>query len=293
MAVPSDFAGLVAWHEGSGQPEADGLTTSQLIGLYGTANGQVQTDATRCPVMATTGGARNMQFDASNDRMLLNAGIGLTSGDYTIFVKFASRSTGAVRRTVSGTYQNWLIGARSDFGTPVRNSHYNGGFIVDSAVVTGAIHTHTVKRVSGISTYYIDGYPIGSNANTSSPGVLSVGDYAFNEPCDSDVYAVGAYNVALSDINQQAIEAYLGVVFLPTNMRLTQLAPEVVAGANSKIDLSQLAVEAVGGATSNIRVTQHAIEAVAGAQSNIEVTQFCIEVVYALHPPQRMRVYVI
>lgn len=295
MAIPTDVAGLLAWHTAAGQPEAVGATVSKLIGLGGTPDGQVQSTAGKRPTKQQVRGVDTLRFDGTDDVLVLDASTSVT-GVFTVFVAYAVNSlAGAYRRTLAGDNtgaHNWLIGARQDFGGCLF-LHYDGGW-VNGGTANLFPHVHTVKRTSApVDTYYIDGVSIGHGSTSTVPGVISLGHPTSAEPADSDIYGVVVYNTALSDADRTAIEAYMATLLpAPMGNLVTQEAVEVVAGANSNIRTTQLAVEAVAGGTPNIKATQLAAEVVHGANSNIQCTQFCIEVVYANSPGGGQRMWV-
>lgn len=293
MSVPTDFGGLVAWHEADSEPGADGSAPSELLGLGGTANSQTQADAARRPVLGTnaTTGRRYYRFDNADDGIILSLASSAVA-PCTIFVVYSpvGLSTSRVLAGEGGT--NWLLAPRADLGLPYKYMHYMGAFVPGNVATIGDVTSHSVrhKLVSPRSEFRVNGIVMGTAEHATVPGVMSVGlgPGSFGERANADVYAIVVYNTDLSDGDMNSLEwSYLLSFLDPAPHQaplVTQMVVESVADADAKVRLSQMPIEVITDADSKNRLTTLAVEVITDANPKNRVSQFVIELVFAVKP---------
>ena len=293
MAIPSDEASCVAWHEAYNEPGADGTNVTRFAGVGGKPWGTDHGVSGAYPTVQTLAsgaysGRRVYRFDDTDDRLLTAAT--LSARPFTIVAAFASNSTGTGKRTLcNGTGgDNWLLGARGEAGGDY--AVYNNVFLDSGVPADTAVHIHTIRqRVSPapIGDYRIDSVQKATGGGSGVPGPLWVGGSGFyaGETANADLLGIAVFNEYLSDAAVAAQETYWstggGGVTTTLVGRLSQLAIEAVRDGTPNARLSQHVIESVQGANPNLRMSQQVIEVVNGASPNVRMSQLIIEVVHA------------
>lgn len=284
MAIPSDFAGLVAWHEGDSQPEIVGDPVATLVGLGGTSNSQTQATAANRPVLITgANGYKAIQFDNSNDTILLSTSANITARPLTVFVAYAPRSASQGGLRVLCGSNNWLMGPRSESGLGrLAYSSYIGNWIAGEYIRVGNVLTHTLEQPSASNaTLRVNGVSQGTNTGTTAPGQLRIGGTSVfaGEPAYADIYGIAVYNTSLAAVDRAAVETYFDKFHYPTIVTggATQAVVEPVFEAGGLRD-TQLVVEQsyeAGGLRSTQLVIEQSYEA-----GGVRVSQLCVELYY-------------
>jgi hypothetical protein len=248
VAIPTDEASCVAWHEADVDPNADTTAVEGFAGVGGMPWGMIQETPAERPTLVTLGGGRRAyRFDDTDD--WLDTSAVFASNPFTVIAVFASRSTALGKRVLCGSgASNWLLGPRSEVGGDFAS--YAGDFIDSAVPADTAIHVHSVRqRTSGtLRDYRIDGAAVGTSGSAGAVGRVRVGGSAIfaGETANCDLIGFAAFNTDLSDGALAPQEAYMlvggGGALTPGYNRLTQL-PLERALEGGFLRGSQLAVE--------------------------------------------------
>jgi hypothetical protein len=211
-AIPSDISGLVEWLDASqitGKVDGDSVSTW----VDATGHGYDATAVGGSPTYKANilNGRPVLRFVAANgQKMRAHPTVGLP---YTIFVlaRLNGGTNGRILGSIYPNNQNYLCGWWNGF----ESTMYAEGFVKDGNVpATTAWHQFTCKGTGSLSTFYDYGVSLASNTNgvAGLNSGLAIGGYdptGDNELSDFDIAEVIIYNVALSDSDRAAVEAYL------------------------------------------------------------------------------------
>ncbi|HVU80034.1 MAG TPA: hypothetical protein VHD37_01585 [Candidatus Paceibacterota bacterium] len=210
--VPSDVSGLVEWLDASQiTGKADGDSVATWTDASG--NGYDATAVGGSPTYQTNilNGRPVLRFvAASSQKMRAHPTV---NTPYTLFVvaRLNGGSNGRILGSIYPNNQNYLCGWWNGF----ENTMYGEGFVrggSDSATTNW--HQYTCKGTGSLTTFYDYGVSLASN-NSGVAGLnsgLALGGYdptGDQELSNFDIAEVIIYNVALSDSDRAAVEAYL------------------------------------------------------------------------------------
>lgn len=278
MAIPTDEATCIAWHEAFHEPDPDGTAISRLVGVNGLPHGAIQTTPAARPTVETLAagpyaGRRVYRFDDIDD--WLETAAYIADRPFTIIVACASNSTGLGKRILcngsGGGATNWLIAPRGEVGG--NYGLYNDGWIDSGIPADTAFHVHTARErfsPAPYTDYRVDSVAVGSNLGAGIPGRLRIGGsglYA-GETANADVLGIAIFAGDLSNANAAAQEAYwaTGGSGTPTtfNPKITQLAAEYIAVEDPAMRVTQFAPEVIVAEDPTMRVSQFAVEVIYG-----------------------------
>jgi hypothetical protein len=280
MAIPTDEASCIAWHEAFHEPEADSSAPAHLSGINGLPYGPLAPGSgVTLQTLAAGAYAGRRVYRVTGGSQISTAAI-LTARPFTIVVAYAGKDNTGDRRTINGgppgQVGDWFIGGRASG----LYTFFPGSGIATTARDTDVVHVHSIRQRSAgtLADYRIDGVSQGTGGGGSIPGRVRFGTGS-SEPPNADIVGISIFSTDLSDANLAAQEAYWATggsgSLTVTPSRLTQLA-----------------VEAIRDGTPNIRLSQHVFEVVNGANPNVLLSQFIIEVVLK-RGGKRFRVQVI
>jgi hypothetical protein len=210
--VPTDVAGLKAWHKADAITANDNDALSAWTDSSGNGNNLAQGTGINQPIYKTSimNGKPVVRFDGSNDNLASTFGTGQSS-PYTVFV--------VSQFSASGTSQKMIFDGVSDASAAIFRSVSNDAWYVNNGSqigpATGASdvkHVYTAVFNGSSSSLSIDGgTPATGTLGTPSLAGITVGCRGNGTECaDADIPEVIVYSGALSASDIDTVETYLG-----------------------------------------------------------------------------------
>jgi hypothetical protein len=245
-ASPIPLTGLTSWwdaDDASTFSYSSGALVSEWRDKVGTCHLAQATTTSQPSRSGTQNGKTTVVFAASPSIQYLQS----SAPAMTVvnnFAMFVACKRTAVDDTPGGAatiipFSNGNPGGSGGYGLALRANSPNIGFI-DYGIAWNASATPdpkaagvvTLQRVAGTWSMFLNG--VATNiALTETPnapaGYVSVPSH--NNPLGGEIYEIIVYNVALSTVERQQVEAYLAAKWIPA-------APPVIASVNTEIGTS-------------------------------------------------------
>lgn len=254
--IPSDLASFVVCHEARDHVGSDNDPISQLIGKYGSPNGQVQATAGMRPLLklAGTGGYQCLRFDNTDDELLFDAATAL-AGPLTIFHVYAGLGNQSGLHKVlagdpaynGGWGQYWYLDWQGA-GPPgwYQSEAYPGGGNEANYLDyrQDEVRVHCLKHGVAFTTtyYYVDNGLKATSAAATGPGTLHLG--LSGAPANMDWLATIGFNAELSDSDRNGIHNYIVQEILGGGMQMyPQAYMEALMTGASNMRYGQTCIE--------------------------------------------------